>query len=70
VVIRDAELSGPRLAQEVGRLLADPSALDAMARASAELARPDAARQIAHEVLAAAGITPVAIAGPIASDRR
>jgi len=54
----------------VGRLLADPSALDAMARASAELARPDAARQIAHEVLAAAGITPVAIAGPIASDRR
>src|SRR5205085_3691027 len=44
VVIADHELSGPRLAQEVGRLLADPSLLRSMARASAELARPDAAR--------------------------
>jgi UDP-N-acetylglucosamine:LPS N-acetylglucosamine transferase len=39
----------------VGRLLADSSALDAMARASAELARPDAAQEIARAVLAAAG---------------
>jgi UDP-N-acetylglucosamine--N-acetylmuramyl-(pentapeptide) pyrophosphoryl-undecaprenol N-acetylglucosamine transferase len=54
VVIPDAELSGPRLAQEVGRLLADPSLLRSMARASAELARPDAAAQIAAELLAAA----------------
>jgi UDP-N-acetylglucosamine--N-acetylmuramyl-(pentapeptide) pyrophosphoryl-undecaprenol N-acetylglucosamine transferase len=56
VVIPDDELTGTRLAQEVGRLLADSSALDAMARASAELARPDAAQEIAREVLAAAGM--------------
>jgi UDP-N-acetylglucosamine--N-acetylmuramyl-(pentapeptide) pyrophosphoryl-undecaprenol N-acetylglucosamine transferase len=55
VVIPDSELTGPRLAQETGRLLADPSRLAAMARASAGLARPDAAAAIAAEVLAAAG---------------
>jgi UDP-N-acetylglucosamine--N-acetylmuramyl-(pentapeptide) pyrophosphoryl-undecaprenol N-acetylglucosamine transferase len=54
IVIPDRELSGPRLAQEVGHLLADPARLAAMARASASLARPDAAREIASEVLAAA----------------
>jgi UDP-N-acetylglucosamine--N-acetylmuramyl-(pentapeptide) pyrophosphoryl-undecaprenol N-acetylglucosamine transferase len=52
-VISDAELSGPRLAQEVGRLLADRGRLAGMARAATELARPDAAREIAREVLAA-----------------
>ncbi len=54
-VIPDAELSAPRLAQEVGELLADRGRLAAMARASAELARPHAARDIAREVLEAAG---------------
>jgi UDP-N-acetylglucosamine--N-acetylmuramyl-(pentapeptide) pyrophosphoryl-undecaprenol N-acetylglucosamine transferase len=54
VVIPDAELTGPRLAHEVGRLLADRSRLSTMARASAELARPDAARDIAEELLDAA----------------
>ena len=54
VVISDGELTGPRLAQEVGRLLGDPGRLVAMARASAAMARPDAARAIAAEVLAAA----------------
>ena len=53
VVIPDSELTGPRLAQEVGGLLADRRRLAAMARASAELARPAAACDIAHEVLAA-----------------
>jgi UDP-N-acetylglucosamine--N-acetylmuramyl-(pentapeptide) pyrophosphoryl-undecaprenol N-acetylglucosamine transferase len=53
VVIPDAELTPARLAGEVGRLLADPAGLGAMARASAALARPDAAHDIAHEVLAA-----------------
>jgi UDP-N-acetylglucosamine--N-acetylmuramyl-(pentapeptide) pyrophosphoryl-undecaprenol N-acetylglucosamine transferase len=53
-VVPDAELTGPRLAQEVGRLLADRSRLAAMARASGALARPDAAREIAGELLAAA----------------
>jgi UDP-N-acetylglucosamine--N-acetylmuramyl-(pentapeptide) pyrophosphoryl-undecaprenol N-acetylglucosamine transferase len=55
VVIPDAELTGARLATEVGRLLGDPSRLVAMGRASAALARPQAAAEIAGEVLAAAG---------------
>jgi UDP-N-acetylglucosamine--N-acetylmuramyl-(pentapeptide) pyrophosphoryl-undecaprenol N-acetylglucosamine transferase len=54
VVIADDQLSGPRLAQEAGRLLRDQARLSAMARASASLARPDAAREIADELLAVA----------------
>jgi UDP-N-acetylglucosamine--N-acetylmuramyl-(pentapeptide) pyrophosphoryl-undecaprenol N-acetylglucosamine transferase len=54
VVIPDAELTPARLASEVGGLLADRSRLAAMARASAAMARPNAAGDIAHEVLAAA----------------
>jgi UDP-N-acetylglucosamine--N-acetylmuramyl-(pentapeptide) pyrophosphoryl-undecaprenol N-acetylglucosamine transferase len=54
VLVEDRELSGPRLASEVGRLIADPERLAAMARASLALARPDAARAIAAEVLAVA----------------
>ncbi len=54
VVIPDSELSGPRLGDEVGSLLADQGRLASMARASAEVARPGAAREIAAEVLAVA----------------
>jgi len=54
IVIPDRELTGARLAHEVGALLADPARLTAMARASAELARPDAAAQVAGELLSAA----------------
>ena len=54
VVIPDRELTAARLAHEVGALLADAARLAAMARASAALARPDAAAQIAGELLAAA----------------
>jgi len=54
IVIPDEELSAKRLAQEVGALLADRARLQAMARASAALARPEAASQIAAELLAAA----------------
>jgi UDP-N-acetylglucosamine--N-acetylmuramyl-(pentapeptide) pyrophosphoryl-undecaprenol N-acetylglucosamine transferase len=54
IVIPDDELTPARLAAEVGGLLADPGRLAAMARASAALAKPDAAREIAREVLAAA----------------
>jgi UDP-N-acetylglucosamine--N-acetylmuramyl-(pentapeptide) pyrophosphoryl-undecaprenol N-acetylglucosamine transferase len=54
VVVPDGELTPARLAQEVGHLLADPGRLSSMARASASLARPDAARTIASEVLALA----------------
>jgi UDP-N-acetylglucosamine--N-acetylmuramyl-(pentapeptide) pyrophosphoryl-undecaprenol N-acetylglucosamine transferase len=56
VVIPDAELTPARLAQEVGRLLADPGRLARMGRAAAALARPRAAADIAAEVLAAAAI--------------
>ena len=55
VVVPDAELTAQRLGDEVGALLGDPARLAAMAEASRALARPDAARDIAHEVLAAAG---------------
>jgi UDP-N-acetylglucosamine--N-acetylmuramyl-(pentapeptide) pyrophosphoryl-undecaprenol N-acetylglucosamine transferase len=54
VVIPDAELTGPRLALEVGRLLGDHGRLAAMARASEAMARPDAAQAIAGEVLSVA----------------
>jgi UDP-N-acetylglucosamine--N-acetylmuramyl-(pentapeptide) pyrophosphoryl-undecaprenol N-acetylglucosamine transferase len=53
VVIPDRELTSARLAQEVARILADPSRLTAMARASEGLAHPNAARVIADEVLGA-----------------
>ena len=55
VVLPDSELTPARLAQEVGRLLADPGRLAAMGRAAAALARPQAAQEIAGELLAAAG---------------
>jgi UDP-N-acetylglucosamine--N-acetylmuramyl-(pentapeptide) pyrophosphoryl-undecaprenol N-acetylglucosamine transferase len=62
LVVPDAELSPQRLRAEVDALLADEPRRAAMAAASAALARPDAARDIAHEVLAAArrGATPEA----------
>jgi len=55
VVIADSELSGARLAREVATLLGDRSRLAAMARASHGLARPNAAREVADELLQAAG---------------
>jgi UDP-N-acetylglucosamine--N-acetylmuramyl-(pentapeptide) pyrophosphoryl-undecaprenol N-acetylglucosamine transferase len=55
VVIADGELSARRLAQEVGALLADPARRAAMARAARALARPEAARDVAGELLQAAG---------------
>jgi UDP-N-acetylglucosamine--N-acetylmuramyl-(pentapeptide) pyrophosphoryl-undecaprenol N-acetylglucosamine transferase len=54
VVISDEQLTGPRLAREVAALLANPARLAAMAAASRRLARPDAARDIADELSAAA----------------
>ena len=55
VVVADADLTSQRLRAEVDGLLADPERLAAMGRASAALARPDAAQRIAAELLAAAG---------------
>ncbi len=54
VVIADAELSGARLGGEVAALLADRDRLKAMSAAARGLARPDAARDVAHELMDAA----------------
>ena len=54
VVVADGELTGSRLAREVGELLGDRSRLKAMADAATRVARPDAAEAVAREVLAAA----------------
>lgn len=54
-IIADAELTAPRLAAEVTALLDDRNRLAAMAAASAALARPHAAADIAAEVWAASG---------------
>jgi UDP-N-acetylglucosamine--N-acetylmuramyl-(pentapeptide) pyrophosphoryl-undecaprenol N-acetylglucosamine transferase len=53
-VIPDAELTAERLAAEVGAVLGDEARLEEMAAASRKLAKPDAARRIADEVLEAA----------------
>jgi UDP-N-acetylglucosamine--N-acetylmuramyl-(pentapeptide) pyrophosphoryl-undecaprenol N-acetylglucosamine transferase len=52
-VIRDEELEPVRLAEEIVALLGDEARLAAMVAASAALAKPDAARRIADEILAA-----------------
>ena len=54
VVIPDDELTAARLARQVAELLADRTALAAMAAASRALARPQAAREVAGELLEAA----------------
>ena len=54
VTIRDAELTGEGLARTVGEIVHDRPRLAHMAAAAEALARPDAAAQIAGEVLAAA----------------
>ena len=51
-MIADAELTPARLRAEVDAMLLDPDRLAAMAAASARLARPDAARDVARAVLA------------------
>jgi UDP-N-acetylglucosamine--N-acetylmuramyl-(pentapeptide) pyrophosphoryl-undecaprenol N-acetylglucosamine transferase len=53
--IPDGELTAPRLAREVAALLADRPRLAAMASASKSLARPDAAAEVARELLQAGG---------------
>jgi UDP-N-acetylglucosamine--N-acetylmuramyl-(pentapeptide) pyrophosphoryl-undecaprenol N-acetylglucosamine transferase len=55
VVIADAQLTAPRLAREVASLLANPARLGAMATASRRLARPNAAGDVAGELIGAAG---------------
>lgn len=55
VVVRDGELTPERLRHETDALLGDPARLERMGRASAALARPRAAEDVAAEVLAAHG---------------
>lgn len=55
VVVPDAELDAPRLAREVGGLLAAPERLRTMAKAARAVASPDAADRIAEETLELAG---------------
>jgi UDP-N-acetylglucosamine--N-acetylmuramyl-(pentapeptide) pyrophosphoryl-undecaprenol N-acetylglucosamine transferase len=52
-VIPDAELDAARLRAEVAAVLSDPDRLKAMAAAASGLAKPDAARRIADQVLEA-----------------
>ncbi len=60
-VIADSELGEAtgveRLHTEIAAILGDGDRLETMAAASRGLARPDAARRIADEVLAAAGVS-------------
>jgi UDP-N-acetylglucosamine--N-acetylmuramyl-(pentapeptide) pyrophosphoryl-undecaprenol N-acetylglucosamine transferase len=53
-LLPDADVTPQRLDDEVGTLLADPARLAAMASASRALARPNAAADIATEILTAA----------------
>ncbi|MEA2320746.1 MAG: UDP-N-acetylglucosamine--N-acetylmuramyl-(pentapeptide) pyrophosphoryl-undecaprenol, partial [Solirubrobacteraceae bacterium] len=55
IVVYDRELTPERLRAEVDALFGEPERLGSMGRASAALARPDAAQRIAAELLAAAG---------------
>jgi len=54
-VIADAELEAEGLRVAIGAVLDDPARLEQMAAAARALAKPDAARRIADEVLEAAG---------------
>ncbi|HEX6601650.1 MAG TPA: UDP-N-acetylglucosamine--N-acetylmuramyl-(pentapeptide) pyrophosphoryl-undecaprenol N-acetylglucosamine transferase [Solirubrobacterales bacterium] len=54
-VIADSELTAERLGAEVATVLGDSTRLEEMAVAARRLAKPDAARRIADEVLEAAG---------------
>jgi len=55
-IIPQADLSGPRLLAELAPLLADRPRIAAMGRAALTLGKPDAARAVAHALLALAGI--------------
>ncbi|HXS44845.1 MAG TPA: undecaprenyldiphospho-muramoylpentapeptide beta-N-acetylglucosaminyltransferase [Solirubrobacteraceae bacterium] len=54
IVIPDRDLTPARLRERVDALVGDPERLEAMGRASAALARPHAATDVAAEILAAA----------------
>jgi UDP-N-acetylglucosamine--N-acetylmuramyl-(pentapeptide) pyrophosphoryl-undecaprenol N-acetylglucosamine transferase len=53
-VLADAEVTAPQLRTVVDAILLDPERLETMAAAARALARPDAAADVAREVLRAA----------------
>ena len=55
IVIDDADLDGEAVVSAAGALLGDAARLEEMSRASAELARPDAADRVASEILGLLG---------------
>jgi UDP-N-acetylglucosamine--N-acetylmuramyl-(pentapeptide) pyrophosphoryl-undecaprenol N-acetylglucosamine transferase len=55
VVVPDDELDAPRLAREVGGLLAAPQRMAEMSNAAQAVAKPDAAERVAEELLRYAG---------------
>ena len=57
ILVLDAEMTGPRLVEEVTRLLKNPQALVEMGRAARKFARPGAAQKAA-DVLEASGAGP------------
>lgn len=59
VVIRDRELTGKKLLTALKNLLDQPSSLASMASASRKLGRPEAAQDIAAEILNLAGKGPM-----------
>lgn len=56
VMVEERGLSGARLAEVVGGLVADRARLDQMARAMATFARPDAAERIVDRIVDLAGV--------------
>jgi UDP-N-acetylglucosamine--N-acetylmuramyl-(pentapeptide) pyrophosphoryl-undecaprenol N-acetylglucosamine transferase len=56
VVVDDEDLDGAKLAAIILELRGDDARREAMARASRELGRPDAARRVAREALALIGV--------------
>ena len=61
LLLRDQDVSGERLAQEIRKLLADPGHLREMGRFAYALSRPDAARRIAESVERLGGGAPEAV---------
>jgi len=70
LTVADDELSPELLAARVGELLGDEDRLDRMTLASTALAKPDAARRIADEVLAATQGASGAPYPPVKGERR
>jgi UDP-N-acetylglucosamine--N-acetylmuramyl-(pentapeptide) pyrophosphoryl-undecaprenol N-acetylglucosamine transferase len=56
LLIRQSDFTADRLADELARLLADPPKLAAMAAASRDVGRADAAERLADEVMRVAGL--------------